>query len=172
MVRGFYGLAVGLMFVGGWQGLCVSLRAGLYGFATMPPQNARVMALRVTIPDACALSLAVCLSEHERGGFGVLGACLAAGCAGALGLCDLENDMGDVFRGADGREMFRREWTLGGPAIPEIATAAAVIDGTNPKAPPRQVLKIIYSMPAHVGREAVTAAAKAAIKETFGKQGF
>jgi hypothetical protein len=85
---------------------------------------------------------------------------------------ELENDMGDVFRGADGREMFRREWTLGGPAIPEIATAAAVIDGTNPKAPPRQVLKIIYSMPAHVGREAVTAAAKAAIKETFGKQGF
>lgn len=82
---------------------------------------------------------------------------------------ELENEMGDVFRGVEGREMFRREWTMGGPAIPEIASVAAVIDGTDPKKAPRQVLKMIYSMPAHVGREAVTAAAKAAIRETFGK---
>jgi hypothetical protein len=31
------------------------------------------------------------------------------------------------------------------------------------------VLKVIYSMPAHVGREAVVAAARAAIQETFGR---
>ena len=82
---------------------------------------------------------------------------------------ELENEAGDIFRGVQGREMFRKEWTMGGPAIPEVASAAAVIDGTDPKKAPRQVLKMIYSMPAHVGREAVTAAAKAAIKETFAK---
>jgi hypothetical protein len=81
---------------------------------------------------------------------------------------ELENEVGDIFRGVQGREMLRREWTMGGPAIPEIASAAAVIDGTDPKKAPRQVLKIIYSMPS-VDREAVTAAAKAAIKETFAK---
>jgi hypothetical protein len=82
---------------------------------------------------------------------------------------ELENELGDVFRGVDGREMFRKEWTMGGPPIPEVASAVAVIDGENPKAPPRQVLKLIYSMPAHVGRDAVTQAAKASIKETFPK---
>ena len=78
VVRGFYGLAVGLVFVGGWRGLCVSLRAGLYGFATMPPQNARVMALRVTIPDACApsaLRAGACLFVFQ----GTKGAVLGGG---------------------------------------------------------------------------------------------
>ena len=80
---------------------------------------------------------------------------------------ELENEKGDFFRGPQGREMLRKEWTLGGPSIPETATASQSGAAADPKHAPRQVLKIIYSMPAHVGREAVTAAAKAAIAETF-----
>jgi len=80
---------------------------------------------------------------------------------------ELENEKGDMFRGPQGREMLRKEWTLGGPSIPETATASQPGAAADPKQGPRQVLKIIYSMPAHVGREAVTAAAKAAIAETF-----
>jgi hypothetical protein len=76
----------------------------------------------------------------------------------------VENENGDVFVGVDGRELLRREWALGGPPIPENAITAGVIDG---KKPPREVLKIIYSMPADVGREAVSAAARAAVAETF-----
>jgi hypothetical protein len=77
---------------------------------------------------------------------------------------EVENENGDVFVGVDGRELLRREWSLGGPPIPDNAIVAGVIDG---KKPPREVLKIIYSMPADVGREAVSAAAKAAVTETF-----
>ena len=76
----------------------------------------------------------------------------------------VENENGDVFVGVDGRELLRREWALGGPPIPENAITAGVIDG---KKPPREVLKIIYSMPADVGREAVSAAARVAVAETF-----
>jgi hypothetical protein len=77
---------------------------------------------------------------------------------------EVENENGDVFVGVDGRELLRREWSLGGPPIPDNTIVAGVIDG---KKPPREVLKIIYSMPADVGREAVSAAAKAAVAETF-----
>jgi hypothetical protein len=76
----------------------------------------------------------------------------------------LENENGDVFLGVDGRELLRREWALGGPPIPDNAIVAGVIDG---KKPAREVLKIIYSMPADVGRDAVSAAAKAAVAKTF-----
>jgi hypothetical protein len=77
---------------------------------------------------------------------------------------EVENENGDIFVGVQGREMLRREWSLGGPPIPENAATMQFVDG---KKPPREVLKIIYSMPAYVGREAVSAAAKAAVAETF-----
>lgn len=77
---------------------------------------------------------------------------------------ELENENGDRFFGLDGRELLRREWAYGGPPIPEVVDGAGLMDG---KKPLRQVLKIIYSMPADVGREAVSAAARASVAQTF-----
>jgi hypothetical protein len=79
---------------------------------------------------------------------------------------ELEDERGEIYRGLEGREMLRRAWTMAGPSIPQ---ESGVAPGADPKSAPRQVLKIIYSMPAHVGRDQVSAAAKAAIKETFGR---
>jgi hypothetical protein len=82
---------------------------------------------------------------------------------------ELEDDAGQIYRGLQGREMLRRAWALGGPSVPE---AVVLPPGVDRKKAPRQILKIIYSMPAHVGRESVTAAARAAITETFGRHQF
>lgn len=82
---------------------------------------------------------------------------------------ELEDDAGQIYRGLQGREMLRRAWALGGPSVPE---AVVLPPGVDRKKAPRQILKIIYSMPAHVGRESVTAAARAAIKETFGRHQY
>jgi hypothetical protein len=79
---------------------------------------------------------------------------------------ELENEVGDVYRGTEGREQLRKEWSLGGPPIPEVA-APAVMAGGKARAARREVLKIIYSMPAHLGREAISQAARAAAGQTF-----
>ena len=79
---------------------------------------------------------------------------------------ELEDERGIIYRGLQGRDLLRRAWTLAGPPIPP---ESSVVPGGDPKSAPRQVLKVIYSMPAHVGREAVVAAARAAIQETFGR---
>lgn len=79
---------------------------------------------------------------------------------------ELEDESGVVYRGLQGRELLRRAWTLAGPSIPQESSLAP---GADPKSAPRQVLKVIYSMPAHVGRDAVAAAARASIQETFGR---
>jgi len=79
---------------------------------------------------------------------------------------ELEDESGEIYRGLEGRELLRRAWTLAGPSIPQESSVAP---GADPKSAPRQVLKIIYSMPAHVGRDGVTAAARAAIQEKFGR---
>ncbi len=78
---------------------------------------------------------------------------------------ELEDDRGQVYRGLQGRELLRRAWALGGPTVPELVLNPP--QGDRKKAP-RQILKLVYSMPAHVGRAAVSAAARAAIQESFG----
>lgn len=81
---------------------------------------------------------------------------------------DIENENGDVFSGKEGREALLDEWRNGGYPVPDsVPTPSKEQIAAGAKKPKREVLKVIFSMPSHVGRAEVDAAAKAAISQIF-----